>query len=268
MFSLITQTIKKKRNTLVVYLVISIALTWMLTALYPDMAKQADQLTAAFQNYPEKFVKAFDVDMQSFLASLEGFLAAENYSIMWPIILIILVLSLGASSIAGEIEDGTIEILLSQPISRLKIFFSKYIAGAFIALAFVWISILAVIPLAMFYNIDYQLKNHLVIAILGSFLALAIFSIAMMFSAIFSTKGKVASLPAGILIFMYALDIVAKLKETLPNLKYLSFFHYFDSNQALLYGNIEKTAIFVFLGVSIICTLIGAIWFQKRDIAV
>lgn len=268
MFTLITQTIKKKRNTLLVYVLISIALTWMFTALYPDMAKEADKLNIVFEHYPEKFVKAFDVDMQSFLASLEGFLAAENYSIMWPIILIILVLSLGASSIAGEIEEGTIEILLSQPVSRLKIFFGKYIAGLVVSLSFVWFSIFAVVPLAVLYNIDYQLKNYFTIAILGSLLAIAIFSMSMMFSAAFSTKGKVASLPAGILIFMYAANIIANFKESLQDLRLLSFFHYFDHNKALLYGNINKSAIFVFLGVSIICTLIGALWFEKRDIAV
>lgn len=268
MLHLITHTIRKKLKTLFVYIAISVALTWMLTALYPDFSKQADQLSAVFQNYPEDFIKAFDVDMQNFLASLEGFLAAENYSIMWPIILIILTLSLGAGAIAGEIEAGTMEILLAQPISRLKIFFGKYITGALIALSFVWISILAVIPLAMLYHIDYQLKNHFMIAILGSLLALAIFSLSMLFSAIFSSKGKTASVPAGILIFMYAIKIIAKLKESLSDLEYLSFFHYFDSNQALLYGNINKSAILVFLGVSIICTVIGALWFQKRDIAV
>jgi len=63
------------------------------------------------------------VDMQSFLASIEGFLAAENYSIMWPIILIILTLSLGASAIAGEIEEGTMEIFAFPAHFALKDFF-------------------------------------------------------------------------------------------------------------------------------------------------
>jgi ABC-type transport system involved in multi-copper enzyme maturation permease subunit len=89
-----------------------------------------------------------------------------------------------------------------------------------------------------------------------------------MFSAFFSERSKPYMFSGGILVLMYVANIVANLKDQLKNFKYLSFFHYYDQNQALIHNTIETNSIIVFAGVAVFCTVIGAIYFSKRDIAV
>ncbi len=264
--TLILQTLKKNRGTILGYTIASVILIWMFVAIFPSFAGQAEEMTKAFENYPEAMLKALNIEMQSFLTSLDGFLAGENYSIMWPIILIILVIAFASSAIAGEVERGTIEILLAQPISRIKLFLGKYLAGAAIIFIFVFASIFSVVPFAALYDVDIVLENHIVFSMLGACFALALYSVAMMLSSIFSERGKVASLSGGLLMSMYFLNIFAAFKESLDSLKYLSLFHYFDFNTALLKGELDPQSIAVFLGVSLVCTLIGLFWFNRRDI--
>lgn len=268
MLSLIIQTVKKRRNLLLSCTAIAVSFVWMMVAVFPSFSGKAEQMTKAFENYPDAMLKAFNIEMDSFLTSLEGFLAGENFSIMWPIILIVLALAFASSTIAGEIDRGTIEILLAQPISRIKIFLSKYFAGLIMLLIFVFASVFSAVPLALLYNVDFNLQSYLAISILGTLFGFSILGISIMFSSIFSEGGKASSAVGGILILMYALNIIAAFKESLGNLKYFSFFYYFDHNAAMLHNQIDAAAAIVFLSVGIVCASIGAVAFVKRDIAV
>lgn len=72
----------------------------------------------------------------------------------------------------------------------------------------------------------------------------------------------------GILIIMYVLNIIAALKDNLKNLKYLSFFYYYDPDQALIKNIINNTGVLVFIIVIVVCTVLAVVWFKKRDVAV
>lgn len=266
MLELITRTINVKKISLLAYILISVGLVWLFVVFWPSIEKQAEEFNVMIKGYPEAFLKAFGVHTDVFF-TFEAFLAVENFSLMWPIILIVLIITFGSSAIAGEIDQGTIEVLLAQPISRAKIYWAKYISGFFIILIFVVVSIFSVIPLAQLHNVKVELQNYFMICSLGILFALAIFSLNMMFSSMFSTKGKPASLVAGILISMYAINLISGLKESVEDLKYLSFFHYYDFTGAIVRNQIEPLTVWVFLGLSLVCTLIGLIVFIKRDIS-
>lgn len=266
--ALITRTIKSNRTLLLANILICALFVWMFAVFFPTMLENAQELQEAFESYPKDFLKAFDItDMGSMFASFEGFLAVEYYSIIWPIVAIILVLSCGSAAIAGEVDRGTIEILLAQPLSRVRLFFAKYIAGVVIIAALVLFSNLSVAVFSELYNVGYQWRSLWMISALGFLFSLALFSVTMVFSSLFSSRGKVASLMGGVVIVMYGLDLVSKFKESVEGFKYLSFFHYFDHNAALIDHQIAPLTIAVFLGVSVVCTLMGLVVFEKRDIA-
>ncbi len=67
---------------------------------------------------------------------------------------------------------------------------------------------------------------------------------------------------------MYVLNVISTFKESLKDLRYLSFFHYYDYTAAMLDNKLDSQAIWVFLGVSLVATVLGALWFMRRDVAV
>jgi hypothetical protein len=104
------------------------------------------------------------------------------------------------------------------------------------------------------------------VAIVGLLFGLAVFSLAMLVSALFSEKGHVSMVMGGLLVLMYVLNLVAALKDSLADLKYLSFFHYFDAQSALTNGELNLASVWVFGAVIVISTVMGAVVWKRRDV--
>ena len=266
MWPIFTRALKDRRTLLLIYCLAGIGLLWMYIALFPSFSDQQQNLEQLIKAYPESFLKAFNFDIKSF-TTIEGFLSTEQFSFMWPILLIFILIGFAGGALAGEVEKGTIETLLSQPVSRAELFFSRYLAGVVMLILFVVFSIFAAIPIIEIYNISYKFENFFAVAYLGLLFGWAILSLGFLFSAIFSDKGKVSFITGGILVVMYVLNIIAALKDNLADLKYASFFYYFNASKALIYNEIDQWSYVVFIGVAVVCTIVGAIWFSKRNIA-
>jgi len=267
MSAIFWRILKDRRTQILVYLLASIGLLWMYIALFPAFKDQSANLEQLISSYPESFMKAFNFDIKSF-TTIEGYLATEQYSFVFPLMVIFMLVGFAGAVFSGEIEKGTIEVLIAQPISRLKLFFSRYLAGVFILLVFTAVSVYSALPLSRIYNISFELAGFNKLWLLASMFALAIYSIAIMLSAIFSDRGKVFFISGGVLIGMYVLNIISALRESLSDIKFASFFYYFNPAKALGNHEIDSWAYLMFLGVAFICILIGAIYFLKRDIAV
>jgi len=56
------------------------------------------------------------------------------------------------------------------------------------------------------------------------------------------------------------------LKDNLDSLKYISFFHYFSAD-VLFSGTIDKLGVWIFVLTIVVGVAIGAVVFNKRDIA-
>lgn len=267
MIALIKQTIKKSIKGTGITIAISIIFVWMFVAMYPSFKDQADKFAEVMDAYPTAFIEAFGIEPEGLFSSVEAFMAAEHFSLMWPIMILVIVVAFASGAIAGEIEKGTIEILLAQPISRLKLYWGKFISGMFSLLLFVLISNSSIIVFSILYGVEYQLSNLALISVVGFLFGFAIYGLTFLFSSILSTRGVTSSMSAGIVLIMYGLNIVAKLQESLESLKYISFFHYYDFNQAVVHNEIALENIVVLLGVGIIASLFGFYFFEKRDIA-
>ncbi|MFA6296748.1 MAG: ABC transporter permease subunit [Patescibacteria group bacterium] len=266
-FILVWRTIKDRKITIIVYCLAVIAFLWMYVGLFPAFRDQSATFNEMMKSYPQDFMKAFGVENID-MSSLESFLAMEQFGIIWPLMVSFLMISLAGIMLAGEIEKGTSELLLSRPVSRQQIFWSRYLVGIAVLIVFVFCSVMAVIPFAKIYKVDYLINNFWTMSMACFLFGWAIFSIAFMFSAIFSERSRVYMLAGGLLVLMYVIKIISSLKESLENLKYFSFFYYYDANRALVENIIDGKSWVVFMSVAVVCTVIGMVVFRKRDVAV
>lgn len=266
MLEIIKRTIKDRIFVISIYIVVASLLLIMYTAMFPSFSTQQEQWNQVVKTIPENMMKAFNLQDYS-LSSYHSFIASEEYSITWPVLLIILAISFAGGALAGEVEKGTIEILLAQPISRIKLFLSRYLSGLIAITTYVAVTVFLAIPLAEIFNIKYSASHFVFLALIAWLFGWAVFSLAMMLSAIFSDRGKVYFISAGILVLMYVVNIVAVLKESFSDLKYFSFFYYYNPANALNRGQIDHWSYLVFGGTIIVCFVLGLLFFNKRDIA-
>lgn len=267
MWIIFIRVFNDRKKSFLIYCLVGLVLLWMFIALYPFIEEQSSVIMELFEGMPEGFLKAFGADPTSF-TTIEGFLAAKQYSATWPIIVILLLAALASTVIAGDIEQGSIEISLSKPVSRYGIFFGRYLVGFVGLLAFTACSVLSLIPMASLYNVEIGTSNVLKLTLITFLFGLVVLSLSMLLSSIFSEKNKVYMVVGGIMVVMYMLNVVALIKEDIDYIKYASFFNYLETNGALILNKIGTSSILIFLICAIIFTISGSYWFNKRDIAV
>ena len=267
MYAIIKKELKERKLSLIIYILVALFLTWIYLVLFPTVRDQAQSLNKLVETYPEALKKAFKLEGGGF-NTIESFLSYELFSLMWPLLAIFLALSRAGNAVAGEIERGTIGTLLAQPLSRTKIFMSKYYSGLISIGAFIVASILSPIPMAMAYGYPVHPKNFVLTAVLCGIFATAILSIGFLCSAIVSDRSKVYGIVGGTIFLMYVLNVISGIKPSLDKIKYFSIFHYFDATSVLNYAHLSLGTCLLFVSVSIIGVIGGLIAFNKRDVSI
>lgn len=259
--------LKDKKWLYLSYFTAGIILLFMFVSFYPSVSETAPQVSDLVKMLPEAVIKAFGLDPASF-TTFEGFVSGKHFSLMWPILLLMISSSIAASAIARKIEDGTIEFELALPVSRTKIYLSKLLAGVAVIFLFVIFSVPSVIPISSFYNISINTESFYLLSIIGFLFGLSVLALSMLFSGIFSEKGKAIFASIAVLLAMYVVNIVALLNSDLEFLQYFSFMYYYNYNGILLHNSVENIAPLVFLGSFAAFGALGAVWFKRRDIAI
>ena len=258
--------LRDKLKLLAVYVISTVGLLEMYVALFPAIKKQSANFDQMIQSMPEAMFKAFGMDPANFsFGSFETYMSSEYMSFLWPVLAISFAISLANYIAVRESDDGTIETLLSLPVRRSQIFVERFGAGMFMIIIFSTISMLAALPLAWVHNVTVD-AGHFVVASVGSALfATVVFSIGTLCSVLFSARGRATMIASGILVLMYALNIISGLNEHLQNMRYLSIFNYFNGSE-LLGKAIFPSHMFTAFGGIILVTFVFSVWrFSRRD---
>ncbi len=258
---------KHDRLSLAVYSVASAAMVWLYVAMYPSLQTQGRELTKLISSLPSTLLKAFNIEGTG-LESLESLLASKQFNFILPILLIIFLLSRAANYLAGEAEHNTIGTLLSQPVSRVSIYWSKYLAGMTNLCIFTSLSILIALPLGWAYHLHPPLKPYALLTGMALLFGWCVFSLGMLASAISNTRSHVYAVVGGGLMGMYVINLIASLNPELSKLRFVSFFHYFDPNRLLLHSEFSLGAALLFSLLAVSAAVAGSIYFNKRDYSI
>ena len=266
MIAVIFQTIRKRYLGWLTYGIIGLGLLVLYVALYPSLQQQAASFNQLLKSFPQPILQALGANVS--LSSVGGLLVSKQYGLIWPLMAAFLVVSFAGGTIAGEIDNGTLGVLLAQPLSRLKIYLAKYAAGIVGLAAFVGLSITTITPVAAVFNVSVSSGAVWKLSQLGLLFGWALLSAGLMLSSFFSDRGKVYATAGGILLIMYVMNIIADLKDSLRGLKYFSAFYYFNPGTAIIDNRVDTKALWVFIAVIVVTTVVGIYQFQRRDISV
>ena len=269
MFAFGRRMIRDKFKPFLIYSIASIGFMEMFVAIFPSIQSQADKVDQLMKVFPSELFKAFNMDISSLsFGNFEVFLSSKYLGMMWPILAIILAISLANYIVVNEIEKGTIETIISLPVKRSRVFFERYFAGLGMLALFCFIGIFGAIPLACIHGIDYAFANYFTATLVSFLFVSAIYSLAVLFSTICSERGRASMISGGLLVIMYVLSVVSALNNDFVNIKYFSFFHYFNGSELLAKNVIPDYSILVLGGFTIIVSVVALMIFRKRDLSV
>lgn len=255
--AVLARTVRLERRSALVWAVSLGVLGGLMAAIHPSIAESLDELT---ETYPPAILKAFGIED---LASVEGYVHAEVFSLIYPLALGFFAVRLVASAIAGAEERGELDVLLGLPLSRRSL-----LAGDFAAAIVLSAAVLA-------------LAGALVLA--GSALAgaglsagaLAEGAVGVWGVAVFAAgvsalacgalhRGRAATAIAmGVLVAMYLLDVAGRLSDPVEPGRWASAFRYYG---APMTEGLDAAGLLALVACGSALAAVAAVLFARRDV--
>ncbi len=233
-----------------------------LAYFYPYMSGNSE-IFKVLKTLPP-FIKNFLGDMSA-LATPEGFFNLQPFMFFAPIIVLLFSAAKGAEMIAGEVEKGTIDVLLSRPQTRTQILNQKssaIIFSLFLISAVFFISFQ--ISLKIF-GIDISVYK-IFSAIFSLFLfSLTFYSFSLFLSTIFLKKKPVFWITGVVASLSLIFNSYSSAVKSLRTIAKFTPSYYYNSNSPLSNG-LDLKMVMVQISIFIIFYFLSIIVFRKRDL--
>jgi ABC-2 type transport system permease protein len=176
----------------------------------------------------------------------------------------------GIRAIAGELEGGTLELVLARPVSRVRYLLSwiaVLVPGALgIALAY---SVGCIVAWQLFHPSGGRLHswNMLESACYTTLLLTAIAGVSLLASSLSSERGRALSWAVGLVIGSYAWSFLLSLVESLRPLARLSPWWYYAPGALIERGEVPWLHAGVLLAITLVTGALALVIFSRRDLA-
>jgi ABC-2 type transport system permease protein len=236
-------------------------LTVSVLSVWPSVRDEYQKLV---QNYPEALLAFFGIQKGG-LGSAAGYLQAELFSLILPLMLIAYMIAGGSAATAGEKEAGTLEFLLSQPVSRRRVLLEKFF-GLCTSLAVITVVFAGVlVAFTRVFDIDIA-APHLVAATASAYVLAALFgAIALLAGSVTAHRAVAAGVASAAAIAAYLLSSLAALVVGLKRFRPISPFWWYSGHDPLRQG-LEPLHIVLLLAATFVCVATAVVMFDRRDL--
>jgi ABC-2 type transport system permease protein len=264
MLSIFFFTMNRLRGVLLGWGIGLAVLGGYLITFYDVLADQQEQLQQLISQYPKELMAMFGDMTQLFTPA--GYLHTEFFSYM-PLILGIFIISQACGLLAGDEERGMLDLVLSHPLSRLRLFAGKilaFIITIFGILSIVWIVFLFAVR-------GTKLSNLTAFELLGPFLSLAVLllffgNFGLLLSMLLPSQRAAAMVASLALFASFFLMVMAGLDERLENVEAFFPFYYYQGGNAL--NGLNWSWLGILGGLAVLMALMTWLLFERRDIRV
>ena len=199
------------------------------------------------------------------IATFTGFFSLEFFFTS-QYLLIIIPIFLGSNIASKEIDNKTLDVVLSYPIPRWRLFTEKFLVYNTYNLTY----ILIIVPLTVFGTwIINETMNYLslVYSLVGLWLFLyAAGSLTILCGTIVMNAGKSYALSGTILIGMILIDRIGGLIPSLNWLQLFSLFHYLQGSKIMNTGTLPMNEVIIVASFGTLSFLLALAIFQKKEI--
>ena len=260
-FRITWQTIKDYWRTSLILTLFVIALAAMYAGMFPSMKDTLPSLINTFKDNP--MMAVFDVEQMN---SYIGFLNVEFYDVFWVLVFGIMIGFITASQISKEIESKTIDLLMSNPVSRKQIVFEKFVGLIPLIIMINLAAIFTIWGTSVLINEDINLWYLSLTHVVSIIYFMAIASVGLFVSVIINEKMK-ASIVMILFVFLsYFINMIGKMLNN-DSIRIFSLKKYYETIDILKYGNLDIQGIVILCVFTILIMITSLIYFEHKDIA-
>lgn len=257
------------RRNLLSWLVWTLAITLLIAvtmSVYPTFMQNQSKIFGMMNLVPKGALQFKGISNINDLLSILGFYAVNN--VIYMLVLgSIFSITLSSNILLKEESGKTAEFLLTRPLLRSEIFFSK---GAVVFL-FVFIlnlitSLAGYITLEIFKSGLYPVNAFLILSLYTFLLNLLFGSIGLFLSVLGKRTKSITTFSVALVLIFYFIFTLSKITESVSKIGYLSPFKYVNLEVVRSDYHLEGWRLAYFLGTTLVLIFLSLFLYKKKDI--
>jgi ABC-2 type transport system permease protein len=262
MSAVLALDLRIRRTSTLLWVFASALLVLMYMAIYPTV-RSAPGIDDFVENLPEAFREAFAAGDYS---TPVGYLQAEVFSGLIPVLLLVLAIGRGAMLIAGEEEIGRLGVLLTLPITRGRVYVTKLLGLALVLALVVFVGVaLTIVALGPPFGVDIAIADVLAACVQLYLFALLAATLALAGGAATGRRGGGIALASVVFALGFFIDTLGRSVDWLERLRPLSPWRWYNGNLPLANGVGGKEVLVLVVATAVV-GLVGAWAFTRRDL--
>lgn len=257
--AVVTRSLADRRRGVLGYGVgLGLMIVWVM-AIYSSVETELADYVEAM---PEAMKSLFGMEE---ITSLAGFVHAEIFSLMGPLVFLALAITTGASAIAGEERDRILPIVLATGVGRGSLLLSK-LAALTVELAALAAITLAALLIGLVLaggglGLAAATAATLQLAALGLFFG----ALALAVGAATGRKTTASGTSVAVALATYLVDALANLVGWLEPLEVLSPFHWYAPGNPLVDG-LSISGLSLLTACTAVLAAVAVVTFDRRDV--
>ncbi len=253
-----------RRRALAAWIVGIVAYIGLIAAVFPSIEGSA-QFDKLIKNYPDVLKAMFGLSASARFTTGPGYIDAELFSLMLPLLVLVLAIGTGAGTLAGEEEQGLLELVLAAPIRRRSVVLAKAAALAIevaAAATAVFVALVVASPL-----VDLHLDAANLAGACAGLWLLGVFHgwLAMAVGAATRHRASAIGVPAALAAIGYLVATLYTLAGWLDPFRYLSGFYY--AGRQTVSEGADWPHLLVVLAAGVATLVVATLIFERRDVA-
>ena len=254
-----------KKKSIIIWSLSTAAFMIFYMAFFPAMAQDSASFEAIMNSFPKEMLQALGLREGLSLAGLMGFFTLTFT--MMQVAIAIQSANYGFSILSEEERELTADFLMTKPVSRSKIYFSKFLAALLgLLITAIAVGISSFVALELFNGGQAYEKVHVFKLILTvPIFQLLFLSMGMFISLLFKKIRSVLSLSMGLVIGLYVISGVRGIIDS-DILGYFTPFYYFEPGLILIDGSYNLELLGIAVGIIIVSLVSSYLLYKRRNI--
>jgi ABC-2 type transport system permease protein len=264
MTSLVRRGLRDSRRALVWWSAGIVAYVVLICAVWPSV-RDNPALKNLHETYPEALKAFVSFGGEFDFSTGAGYLGAELFSLVIPLILLIAAIGAGARALAGEEEAGTLDLLLANPVSRTQVAMAKLvivIAEILVISVVLWGALWAS---SAIFGLGVDGAHLLGATASAALLAIAFGALATAVAAGTGRRAIAITACAAIALAGYLVNALAPLVSGLNEVRWISPWHHYAASDPLRHG-LGITHVLALMLLLVVAAVALPIVFGRRDL--
>jgi beta-exotoxin I transport system permease protein len=235
--SVMSHALRRRRASLLWWAVGLAGLAALLALAYPTVRGNTE-LDSTFANLPPGVEHLLGLGDGNVLTAPAGYLDSQFYANILPLMLLVFAVGMAGWSVAGDEAAGTFELLVANPISRVRVALARLAALVALLAVLAAVSAAVLIALAPGTGLDHGLSAGRFVAatLAAALLALAFAAVAFAVGAATGRRSAALAAAAALAVAGYLVEGLAHQVPVLRPLRAANPWHWLLATDPLRYG--------------------------------